>query len=181
MRWIAAAATLLALLAAGCDDDEPSAPLTKAEYEERVRAARADNAPIRARFLRIVETSGADDTDEVIAAFREQADRVRGDRYVLDSFQPPAAIAREHQRFVEILRAEADSYECAAKGIEDAAGPGKARLETQLCLQSFYDDENHYFNGEDFLRAARRGGYDLGAGLKSDVMPDVPHRFLGSD
>jgi hypothetical protein len=120
----------------------------------------------------------------VAAALSEFADAVRADRDALDRLAPPPDIAQEHQRFVGILLAEAESYDCAAQAIQEAAhpsNPGSSTTEMQLCLQSFYDDEVYYFGGEDFLRVVKRGGYDLGPDLESDVHPDVPHRFLGDD
>ena len=180
MRRAAITVLALTLLATGCDDGE-SGPLTKAEYEERVRAVVADNDSTRSRFVTVVESSGEDDADEVVDAFRDFADRLRGDRYVLDELEPPAAIARDHHWFVDILRGEADAHECAANAIEEADDVQKARDETQLCLQYFYDDEKYYFGGVEYLRTLRKAGYGIRPELKSHVHPDVPHRFLGSE
>jgi len=101
----AAAAAGCAIALGGCAEDESRAPLSRAEYEQRVREIvreteeAAPNSPS--------PTTPQEQAQEMDAGL----DRLRSTADELAGLEPPPDVARAHATFVEGLRAVADDAE----------------------------------------------------------------------
>lgn len=178
-----ALATLLAaLLIAGCggdDDDGDPAPapqpgrsVSKAEYERAYRATREDNDETRAELREVFETTDPEETGGIADALRKFASAARADAETLDALEPPADLAPEHQAYVDLVKRIADTYEEGAQEVDDAGSANEARAALLPRLQRLFTNEANQRAAEGFLRAVKDGGYDLGAGLPGEVLPE---------
>ena len=166
-----------AVLFGGCGEDQDSPPaqgpaLTKAEYEKAYRATRTDNAETRAELQKVFETTDEDETGEIAGALRKFAATSREDAKVLDALTPPPDIAAEHQDYVDLVGRIADTYDEGAQAVDDAGSADEARAELLPMLQKLFTDEKNQLAAEDFLKAVKDGGYDLGPGLPGEVLPE---------
>jgi hypothetical protein len=172
-----------AVLLGGCGDDDDgneSSPapvsegpqLTKAEYEKAYRATRTDNAETRAELQKVFETTAEDETGEIAGALRKFAAAAREDAKTLDALTPPADIADEHQDYVDLVGRIADTYDDGAQAVDDAGSANEARAKLLPMLQKLFTAEKNQLAAEDFLKAVKDGGYDLGPGLPGEVLPE---------
>jgi hypothetical protein len=86
--------------------------LTKAEYEQRVRA---DYAEVQAAFQATRVQSPGELADRVEAA----QDELRAAADDLDGVEPPEDVARENDRLVAGMRAYADQLDAVREAAED--------------------------------------------------------------
>jgi hypothetical protein len=128
--WTGTLAVALALLAAaGCGGDDGGAATRAASSTlsaTQLRAkAEAICAPFAERYARATESGGSGGGPEATPAQRRRYARAidRGTRIrldiaaELDELDPPAALRRNYDRFVEALRAVARGYPTAAETI----------------------------------------------------------------
>ena len=175
MRLAACLLLAAALGCAGCGGDDgdgsPSAPdrvLTKAEYEKAYRATSEDNDEKVEELRDVFRSAGRDETDKIAAALEDFAKFTREDAQALDALRPPADIADEHQRFVDLMGRLADTYEKTGRRVREASSFEEAQLEL-LSIQEFLVNKQKVPRA--FQRAIEKGDYDLGTGV---TLPGQP-------
>jgi hypothetical protein len=122
LSLVALAVAGAVLLASGCGGEER---LSKAAYEQRVRAAYGD---VQARFEATRGASGLTLAARVAAA--QAGLRVAAEE--IDSNEPPRAVEKQHEELVEGMRAYADDLEVLRAAIARRDSAGVERFNAKL-------------------------------------------------